>query len=512
MRILRHLSRIHYFVIGIVLLAAFLRLYNLEDTLQFLGDQGRDSIIVSRIFTERDPVFIGPVTSVGNMYLGPLYYYFMLPFLWLSYPSPMGPVYAVAVLGIVTVALLYFLGKRLIGEKAALIATFLCSISWVAVTYTRFSWNPNPAPLVSLLMIYFTYTAWKKNPWHWVLVSGLFSVLLQLHYLTLLSLGGVGIIWLISAWERWQQSPKKRTQHLLQQLVPTLVGAVVVIVSFTPLVLFDSKHEWLNAKAFQNLVFKDDNFKTTSDKLPLLERAGLTVREMHGRGMHILFEITVGKFRPLNNILFFSTVAIIGWLLKQGRKRKTFEGELVLMAYLATGIFGTALYEHTVFDHYIAYLFPVSFLALGMVLAWLSQKAVGKIIAAAFIGYFVWFNIPKLPLKDAGWTISDMRTVSDSIYQRVRPGEKYNIVLLSETGDLDAQNYRYFLSTTDRPPVPTERRGEVETLFIINEDHVLERVVDSPIYEIVVFPNKEPREVYSVNNGPEITVLSTYNN
>lgn len=77
--------------VAVVLVAAafFLRFYNLEDSQQFLGDQGRDAIVVSRMFVEKDPVFIGPITSVGDIYLGPLYYYFMLPFLWLSYPSPM---------------------------------------------------------------------------------------------------------------------------------------------------------------------------------------------------------------------------------------------------------------------------------------------------------------------------------------------------------------------------------------------------------------------------------------
>src|SRR5690606_24275698 len=92
------LSAAQHLMIAIVVVGAGLRLYNLPHTAQFLGDQGRDALIVSRIFKEGDLVFIGPVTSVGNMYLGPLYYYFMLPFLWLSYPSPLGPAYGVAIL------------------------------------------------------------------------------------------------------------------------------------------------------------------------------------------------------------------------------------------------------------------------------------------------------------------------------------------------------------------------------------------------------------------------------
>ena len=31
--------------------------------------------------------------------------------------------------------------------------------------------------------------------------------------------------------------------------------------------------------------------------------------------------------------------------------------------------------------------------------------------------------------------------------------------------------------------------------------------IDLPIYEIVVFPNKQPAEVFTLENGPTITVL-----
>ena len=110
MNLLRYLQKQswHWYVaLAIMLIGGFLRLYRVPDTLMFLGDQGRDALIVARIFKEFDPVLIGPVTSVGNLYLGPLYYYFMLPFLWLSYPSPLGPVYAVAIFSTLNLFLLY---------------------------------------------------------------------------------------------------------------------------------------------------------------------------------------------------------------------------------------------------------------------------------------------------------------------------------------------------------------------------------------------------------------------
>ncbi|MBU0576151.1 glycosyltransferase family 39 protein [Patescibacteria group bacterium] len=508
MKVLKRLSLSQICLIILILIASFFRLYNLSDSLQFQGDQGRDAIIVSQIFTQRDLVFIGPVTSVGNLYLGPLYYYFMLPFLWLSYPSPIGPAYAIAILGIITVFLMYQLGKNLISTRAALIATIFFTFSSTVIAYTRFSWNPNPAPFVSAWMIFFTYKAWQKKPWYWIAVMVCLAVLFQLHYLALLSIGGAGVIWLISFFENWKE--KNRSKNFTQQLKATAVGIFFLFLSFTPLVLFDYKHNWLNANAFYNLIFQDNNFKATTSS-GLITKAFEALKETHGRGLHALFEIAIGQQRLLNTILLIVTLAILGWLLIKNKKDKHWAGFVVISAYLVAGIIGTAFYEHTVFDHYIAYLFPVTFWIYGIILDFLitKWKFIGKLISGTFIAYFLWFNLNHLPIYKQGWTIDDMQVVSDSIYQEIKPGEKYNLVLFSESRDLDAQNYRYFLTTTDRPPLKRESRGEAETLVVINEDHSIKNVADSPVYEIVVFPDKNPKKTLMIPNGPEIIILST---
>jgi 4-amino-4-deoxy-L-arabinose transferase-like glycosyltransferase len=493
-------------IASLMLAASFLRLWNLPYTLMFQGDQGRDALIVSEMFTKGDLVFIGPVTSVGNMYLGPLYYYFMLPFLRLSYPSPLGPAYAVAALGILTVYLLYRWGQQLVGTRAAVIATILGTFSVSAVTYSRFSWNPNPAPLVGLIMMYATYKAWKSHPRWWVLVALCFSVLIQLHYLALLSLGGAGVIWLIQARELWlNRQHTKSTPHTLKNLLSaSVVAALLFGMSLTPLILFDFKHDGLNAKALQKLVFQEESF-ADNNQLSLAKKVPDTMNEMHGRSMHILFEHTVGKNRTVNTALLVVTaLLILPWLFKT--KRPTWAGEVVIVSYLVTGIVGSAVYEHSVFDHYIAYLFPASFLIQGLGLARLSRHLLGSLAVVAFVGYFLWHNLARMPLQPNGWTIYDMQRVTDSIYQRLGPDEKYSLVLLSPSKDLYGQNYRYFLSTTNKPPLPPERAGEADTLVIINEEHVT-NVSALPIYEITIFPQKTTSETYTIDTGPEIIMF-----
>ena len=96
----------------ILLLGAFLRLYKIGDYMTLLGDEGRDALIVRNLLVHFDPILIGPGTSVGSMYLGPLYYYFMAPFLLLWNFSPVGPSIGVALLGVATIYLVYLVSTE----------------------------------------------------------------------------------------------------------------------------------------------------------------------------------------------------------------------------------------------------------------------------------------------------------------------------------------------------------------------------------------------------------------
>src|SRR3989338_6156537 len=74
----------------ILLLAFLLRTYQLSPYLQFLGDEGRDVLVVKRMIVDHNWTLLGPSASVGGFYIGPLYYYFMIPFLALSKLDPVG--------------------------------------------------------------------------------------------------------------------------------------------------------------------------------------------------------------------------------------------------------------------------------------------------------------------------------------------------------------------------------------------------------------------------------------
>lgn len=487
-------------VILLATASAFLRLYNLESSLMFQGDQGRDAMIVADIFRNRDLVFIGPVTSVGNMYLGPLYYYFMLPFLIASYPSPIGPAVGIALLGVITTVLLVSLGKQMVGARAAYIASFLYTFSAVSVLYSRFSWNPNPAPLVGLLLL---YTVWKatQNSKYWVWVGVWVAVIIQLHYLTLLAVGSAGLVWLIQLFKVL----RIQRQELKNMIKNSVLALIIFLLSLTPLFLFDLKHNWLNTSAFASLI-SGDTFETRD--ATLLPKIMTYIKETDGRSRHILFDHGIGNQQALNRVLLGLVVVLMITLTKSKQQPLFRSAFSIILIFIAVTIIGTAMYQHSVFDHYILFILPAVYLLHGKLLDFFFSSRLLKSFLFGILSIYALYNLPKMPLATLGWTVSEIAQVSKSIHERVKPGQPYNIVLVSESKDSDGQNYRYFL-TTDRnkKPVTPEMRGTVDMLFIIDEIKNNQAVTNLPLYEIVTFPNKNPSEIYQIPDGPEITVL-----
>jgi 4-amino-4-deoxy-L-arabinose transferase-like glycosyltransferase len=107
----------------------------------FLGDEGRDVLVVKRMIVDQKWTLLGPTASVGGFFLGPIYYYFMLPFLWFWKLDPTGPAVMVALFGIATIYLVFRVGKDFFGDLAGLIAASLYAVSPVVIAYSRASWN-----------------------------------------------------------------------------------------------------------------------------------------------------------------------------------------------------------------------------------------------------------------------------------------------------------------------------------------------------------------------------------
>src|SRR3989304_8107942 len=107
--------------IFVILAAVFLRFYKFTEFVTFLGDQGRDAIIIKRIVTLEHFPAIGAPSSLGQIFLGPFYYYLITPFLLLFNFNPVGPAFGVALISLIGIVMAFFVIKKEINYLTALV-------------------------------------------------------------------------------------------------------------------------------------------------------------------------------------------------------------------------------------------------------------------------------------------------------------------------------------------------------------------------------------------------------
>ena len=340
-------------IIVLTLLAGFLRLYRLGPGLQFLGDQGRDVLVMYRLLVQGDLPFIGPITSVGGFYLGPLYYYLMAPFLWLARFNPVGPAAATAVLGIITVPLLYLVAKAFYSRRVGLWAAGLYALAYIPISETRSAWNPNPMPLAALGIIYGFYT---KNL---LLAAMSLGVAMQFHYM----------IVFLGPWILWQLYLNRR------QWKNILLFAAVGLMLMTPLILFEIKNNWLNTSGLIEFLGKHqyghlDFSVVIKNTIGRSEQAiGMVLG--FGRDYNLLRTWVTRGFLLLV-IIFFKRVKF-------------------LAVYLLTSILALAVYQDNIYPHYLGFLFPIVF-----ILAAATLSRLPKLILPAFAILFLVYNLPPI--------------------------------------------------------------------------------------------------------------------
>ena len=239
-------------LVFILVVAIFLRLYKIEDYMTFLGDEGRDVIIVREIL-HGNLTLLGPRTSAADFYTGPIYYYMMAPFLLLANYNPVGPAIMIALLGIATVFLIFKFGKVWFGEKAALVAASLYAVSPIVIAYSRSSWNPNPMPFFSLVILYLLYVGVKKPSVKLFLLIGfLYGIAFQLHYIEII-IGVVMAFFVLIG--NIIHDKKNIFSKLVKQYLSLLVG---FIFGLSPFLAFEVRHGFPNTRTVISFITHGD--------------------------------------------------------------------------------------------------------------------------------------------------------------------------------------------------------------------------------------------------------------
>lgn len=222
--------------IGLMLLAAALRLPDLATRGTWDGDQGHDMLMLRGLVRDGIVPLLGPPTSIGDVHHGALYYYLLAPAAALTGgDSPLAVVFLIALAGIAAVGVTWWLARSIAGPGAGFVAGLAMAVSPATIDESTFIWNPNLIALSSAIALAGAWRAWSTGRPRWWIVAAIgTAVTMQSHVLGVTLLPIVGAL-LVADWRRGGTGGQDRGTVLRAGVV----GLGVIALSFLPLVIHE---------------------------------------------------------------------------------------------------------------------------------------------------------------------------------------------------------------------------------------------------------------------------------
>lgn len=219
-------------ILGLILLfAAFLRFYRLSDNYIFGFDEEYQATYAMTLVKDFHPIWIGVSASFLDYYLGPYFTYFTALWLMFSQGDPLITAYVAGFVGVVTTAVIFFVGWKFFNLTAGVISALLYAGLPLIIFYDQKYWNPMFVQLIVLLM-FTSLLLIKRSPWWWLLYSAMVGAIFEtdLAPLPLVLIG----IWIFL-----------RGRYFLNKRL--VLGCFAVFLLFYwPLLVFDYNHNWSN--------------------------------------------------------------------------------------------------------------------------------------------------------------------------------------------------------------------------------------------------------------------------
>ncbi len=454
-------------VILILLLAAFLRVYKLPEFTTFLSDQGRDAIIVRNIVTLKHWPAIGAPSSVGQVYLGPFYYYLIAPFLLLFNFNPAGLAFGAAFLSLIGIIAGYLVTREEVGKLTAVLFLVFTAFSFENIEQSRFSWNPNLLPFFAFFTLYFFYKLMKTDKIIFAILLGTFlSFSVQLHYLAVfLTLPMI----LIAVTDR----------KLIIKLGKYLVAIISFLFFSLPLVIFDLRHQFLNSKNFLTL-FKGGLVSGSSLSTRFLE----TIQVFFST----VLTFKINSFVTLLILVFLAA----GWFFL--KKKDSNLWIKINLLNIVTFLLFFAFMNASRLPHYFG---PI-YLSLFLVTAYyIANAKLNRFFIILLVLLYVGINVPHYYFfyQKGNNQIAHSQKVGDFLATKINH-QPFNIATWPV--QLTEDNFVYFLELKGLVPANRQKAEITDQMFVLCDQEPCE-ILNSPSWNISMFGPAKIDNIWDVD-------------
>lgn len=332
-------------ILGVFLIFAFFRFYNLYQRLNFDWDQEYYSYEVKKIINGK-LTLIGPrVNNDRSFFLGPYFFYLLVPFYLLSNLHPRGLVYYVVFYNILFFIISFYILKKIFDFSKTIFFLLFWSVNPLLIVFDITPWNVNWAILGIFIAFFFLYRIYnRQNKYNlntkFFLIGLFLGLFLNFH----LQFVFIIFFWLLALFFIF----KKNLKYYFKKIIFLLGG---IFFSFLPILLFDFRHNFLNIRLFFDFFFINKNI--------IPERnAWFAVYINSFSPLFIKKDIFFGILFYLS-ILFFSSYTII--------KNKNKFQKLFLKSFLGIWLIFPIIFYFLgkrPSEYYFYFLYPFIFLVL----------------------------------------------------------------------------------------------------------------------------------------------------
>ncbi len=217
-------------------LSLSLSVYKLNSLMTFIGDQGWFYISARDLLLTHNIPLVGITSSHVWLHQGALWTYVLAVLLKLFNFNPLAGGYFTAVLGSITVFVVYVLSQELFSKKVGLIAAFLFATSPLVILDSRMPYHTSLIPIFTLFLIFSVFKWIRGKPIYFPIALGILTILYNLEIATFSLFATFSIIFIYGIFKK-----KNWIKGLLNRKIITL-SLLFFLIPMIPMLLYDLNH------------------------------------------------------------------------------------------------------------------------------------------------------------------------------------------------------------------------------------------------------------------------------
>ena len=389
----------------IVTLGIFLRSYHFNDLQRFDQDQARDVVVVDQMAKDHNLLIMGPYAGGTKFDLGPGYYYLEYATILIFGNDPASFAYSTLFFSILAIPLLFIILRKYFSDYISLSLTAVYAVSFYAVKYARFAWNPNPLPFFVLaflwLLLKIIEDKNKKPKIIWSIFLGIVvGIGIQLHtIIILLFLPALAVFF---AFYLYRKYPLRQSLMI-----------VVLVIAFLniPQFIHEYRTNGENTQAFIQGVILRTNYPATFEQYAVknvecyTQGSSYMLSSKNDDSKCTLFDkndsdsIHYFSNLILTLALFLGGIFLMFFYLKKEKDPRKREFLALSAFYIVLSFLVFLAFAYGVDIRYFIVVFFLPFFLLGFWLKFLTEKfkLVGIIFSSLLIIFLLAINI--IPVK-----------------------------------------------------------------------------------------------------------------